>query len=123
MYHLETEVLGGSSSSNRRREAAQAAWKKRGFGLLQAWLLKRKTGDISMSSPILPRRFHFAGALHGNPLIYMLCMLPGRSHLVGALPGNPHSTCYSCYLDLFTLPTPVFCAPRPPLPRASISHA
>ena len=32
MYHLETEVLGGSGSSNRRRGVAQAAWKKRGFG-------------------------------------------------------------------------------------------
>ena len=45
-----------------------------------------------MSSPILPGRFHFAGALPGNPPIYMLRMLPGRSHLVGAFPGNPHST-------------------------------
>ena len=79
-------------------------------GPAQAWLLKRKTGDISMSSPILPGRFHFAGALHGNPLIYMLRMLPGRSHLVGALPGNPHSTCYSCYLD----PTPVSVLPALP---------
>ena len=41
-----------------------------------------------------------------NPPFYTLLMLPGPLHFASAPPQTPR-----------------FCAPRPPLPRASISHA
>ena len=43
-------------------------------------------------------------------------ILPGRFHFVGALPGNPQSTCYACYLDVLTLSAP---SPEPPILHAT----